>query len=138
MPWRLLEGHADHRAVIAQLRDRIADEKVGEVLDRHLALEGHAATTRGVRAHAGDRGCTPFASRFLQPGSDYRVVSIEVPPVGSAFSAGPGKPGLAEPAECCSRGGRGHTDCGRHLSARQGLLARRQGFQGVVGRIPKG
>ncbi len=47
----LLEGHADDDPAITQLHGPVADEEVSEILDRDLALEGDAATTRGVWAH---------------------------------------------------------------------------------------
>ena len=95
--WRLLEGHADDEPAVAQLHGPVADEEMGEVLDRDLALEGDAAAARGVRAHpARGFGCAWLVSCFLQPGAEQGVVRIEAPPVGSPFPARHRETGLTE------------------------------------------
>ena len=65
MLWCLLEGHADDEPAVAQLDGPIADEEVGEVLDRDLALEGDAAAARGVRAHPAEASSRSARLVFL-------------------------------------------------------------------------
>ena len=46
----LLERHAHDTATFSEFVGKVASEQMGEILDRHLALEGHAATAGSVRA----------------------------------------------------------------------------------------
>ena len=63
---RLLERDAHDASAIAEFYGSIADQQTSEVLDRHLALKGHAAAARRVGAHSRSyrpSSGTPAASR---------------------------------------------------------------------------
>ena len=47
----LLEPYAHYTATVSEFAGAIANEQMGEVLDRYLPLEGHAATAGRVGAH---------------------------------------------------------------------------------------
>jgi site-specific recombinase XerD len=86
---RLLERQTDHATAIAQLRSPVTEKEMGQILDRYLALKGHAAAPGGIGAHPlRGLGRAALASHLLQPGSDHRVVGVEVPADGSALPAG--------------------------------------------------
>ena len=63
---RLLECDAHDAPAVAEFTGAIAEEQTGEIANRHLPLEGHAAAARRVGAHA----------RRYRPGAATAVASL--------------------------------------------------------------